>query len=149
MNDSCRSLFQLQNAKEFDAEAGIKQVSKTKGNLFNLKCSKFVFKVIFGIMVISVAIGYFMAISRNSNLIGHSDEFDTAYVINSPKIGKFHTFYTYLFRFTNKLNLSELLDGEQSSQTTNIKEQICNQCKYLISIPLFEFQHKVQNCWQT
>ena len=94
MNDSCRSLFQLQNTTEFDAEAGIKQVSKTKGNLFNLKCSKFVFKVIFGIMVILVAIGYFMAISRNSNLIGHSDEFDTAYVINSPIIGKFHTFYT-------------------------------------------------------
>ena len=104
MNDSCRSLFQLQNATEFDAEAGIKQVSKTKRNRFNLKCSKFVFKVIFGIMVISVAIGYFMAISRNSNLIRHSDEFDTAYVNNSPIIGKFHTFYTYLFRerFTNK-----------------------------------------------
>ena len=55
----------------------------------NFRCSKVVFKIIFGIIVVTVAIAYFTAISRNSNLIGNFDEFDTGYVIGSPMIGKF------------------------------------------------------------
>ena len=40
-------------------------------------------------MVVTVAIGYFTAISRNSNLIENFDEFDIAYVNDSLMIGKF------------------------------------------------------------
>ena len=72
-----------------DVETGTMQESNTSGNAINLRCSKLVFKIIFGLMVVTVAIGYFTAISRNSNLIENFDEFDIAYVNDSLMIGKF------------------------------------------------------------
>ena len=72
-----------------DIETGTKPKSNKTVLSTNKKCSILMIKVALASFVVAVFIAYFMAISRNSNLIGNFQEFDVAIVTNSPLMGNF------------------------------------------------------------
>ena len=85
-------LFQAQTltkkGTKYDIEAGTKPRSNKSEDSINHKCSKCILKVTLTFIVVFIYIGYFVAISRSSNLIGNFQDFDVANVTNSPLSGK-------------------------------------------------------------
>ena len=68
---------------ESDIEAGKKLVSIKNEKSINRKCSEYIIRVTLTFLVIAVFIAYFMAISRDSNLIGNIQNFDVDIITKS------------------------------------------------------------------
>ena len=67
---------------EFDIEAGKK--FRSIENEKSRKCSEYIIRVTLTFVVIAVFIAYFMAISRDSNLLGNTQDFDVDSITKSP-----------------------------------------------------------------
>ena len=78
----------MNKGNEYDIEAGTKQRSSRNKYRRNNRCSRFLLKAIMAFMIVAVYIGYFIAISRSSPLLGNYPEFDVHHVTNSPSTGK-------------------------------------------------------------
>ena len=88
----------MQNQTKFDIETGTKLKLNKNENTTSKKCSKLIVNVTLTFMVMAVFIGYFLAISRNSNIIGSFQEFDIANVTKSPIFGNYYSSNTYSFK---------------------------------------------------
>ena len=72
---------------ESDIEAGKKFGSIKIEKSINRKCSEYIIRVTLTFLVIAVFIAYFMAISRDSNLIGNVQNFDVDIITKSILTG--------------------------------------------------------------
>ena len=77
------------NNTEYNIEDGIVQKSDKSERFINKKCSRILLKAASAFVVGAVFIGYFIAVSRNSNLKGNFPEFDVSNVTDSSITGKF------------------------------------------------------------
>ena len=77
------------NKTEYNIEDGIVKESNKNEQFINEKCSRTLLKATFAFVVGAVFIGYFIAVSRNSNLKGNYLEFHVGNVTDSSIPGKF------------------------------------------------------------
>ena len=116
----------------YDIEAGNGQRLNNNVHSPSNKLSRVLVKATLTFMITAVAIGYFIAISRDAIIFGTLQGVDIANVTNSPVLGKhFWPHYIFIQRTSILLLvLLEFMDTTRPPKTTTIINHVCVQSKF-------------------